>query len=165
MTDKLRIKIARWQHSSGWVEGDEIVFVCDKEKAAVACNQGCQMVCFQTKSPKLGKFWRALNCKMSIYLMPIWNILRTFGIFYSHLVHFVFIWYILFRFLVSCNKKNLATLLVTTRRPEEVSFVKRSTAITKKYLFGWPARRKIQPFVEAPRGEFDHQVLCRIGVK
>jgi hypothetical protein len=26
--------------------------------------------------------------------MAIWNILRTFGIFYDHLVHFVFIWYI-----------------------------------------------------------------------
>jgi hypothetical protein len=27
--------------------------------------------------------------------MPIWNVLKTFGIFYNHLVHFVFIWYIL----------------------------------------------------------------------
>jgi hypothetical protein len=26
--------------------------------------------------------------------MAIWNILRTFGKFYGHLVHFVFIWYI-----------------------------------------------------------------------
>jgi hypothetical protein len=26
--------------------------------------------------------------------MAIWNILQTFGIFYDHLVHFVFIWYI-----------------------------------------------------------------------
>jgi hypothetical protein len=24
-----------------------------------AQHQGCQMVCFQTKNPKLGKFWRA----------------------------------------------------------------------------------------------------------
>jgi hypothetical protein len=31
------------------------------------------------------------------------------GIFYDHLVHFVFIWYI-FPFLVSSTKKNLATL-------------------------------------------------------
>jgi uncharacterized membrane protein len=52
------------------------------------------MVSFQTKNPNLGKFWRALNSKMSIYFMAIWNILQTFGIFYDHLVHFVFIWYI-----------------------------------------------------------------------
>jgi hypothetical protein len=24
-------------------------------------NQGCQMVCFQTRNPKLGKFWTALD--------------------------------------------------------------------------------------------------------
>jgi hypothetical protein len=24
-------------------------------------DQGCQMVCFQTKNPNLGKFWRALD--------------------------------------------------------------------------------------------------------
>jgi hypothetical protein len=23
--------------------------------------QGCQMVCFQTKNPNLGKFWKALE--------------------------------------------------------------------------------------------------------
>jgi hypothetical protein len=56
--------------------------------------QGCQMVSFQTKNPNLGKFWKALDWKMLIYLMAIWNILQTFGIFYGHLVHFVFIWYI-----------------------------------------------------------------------
>jgi hypothetical protein len=26
-----------------------------------AVVQGCQMVCFQTKNPNLGKFWRALD--------------------------------------------------------------------------------------------------------
>jgi hypothetical protein len=31
-------------------------------------------------------------------LMAIWNILLTFGIFYDDLIHFVFIWYIFFRF-------------------------------------------------------------------
>jgi hypothetical protein len=44
--------------------------------------------------------------------LAIWNILRTFGIFYDHLVHFVFIWHI-FQVLVSCTKKNLATLHAT----------------------------------------------------
>jgi hypothetical protein len=52
--------------------------------------QGCQMVCFQTKNPNLGKFWRALDWKKLI----LW----PFGIFYGYLVNFVFIWYILSRF-------------------------------------------------------------------
>jgi hypothetical protein len=52
------------------------------------------MVCFQTKNPNLGKFWRALDWKMFIYFMAIWNILSRFEIFYGRLVHFVFIGYI-----------------------------------------------------------------------
>jgi hypothetical protein len=56
-------------------------------------DQGCQMVCFQTKNPNLGKFWRALDWKMLIYFMPIWNILRSFRIFYNHLSHFSRFWY------------------------------------------------------------------------
>jgi hypothetical protein len=71
--------------------------------------QGCQMVSFQTKNPNLGKFWRALDWKMLIYFMALWNILQAFGIFHDNFVHFVFIWYI-FPALVSCTKKNLATL-------------------------------------------------------
>jgi hypothetical protein len=70
---------------------------------------GCQMLYFQTKNQKLGKFWRALDCKIWIDFEAIWNILRTFGTFYGHLVHVVFIWYI-FPVLVSWTKKNLATL-------------------------------------------------------
>jgi hypothetical protein len=57
-------------------------------------KQGCQMVCFQTKNHNLGKFWRDLDSQMSIYFMAIWDILGTFGIFYDHLVPFLFIWYI-----------------------------------------------------------------------
>jgi hypothetical protein len=61
------------------------------------------MVCFQTKNPNLGKFWRALDWKMFIYFMAILNISwRYIGIFCVHLVHFVFIWYI-FPVLVSGN--------------------------------------------------------------
>jgi hypothetical protein len=54
-------------------------------------KQGCQMVYFQTKNPTLGKFWRALDWKMLIYFMVIWNILWRFRIFYGH-------WYILYSF-------------------------------------------------------------------
>jgi hypothetical protein len=57
-------------------------------------GQGCQMVSFQTKNSKLGKFWRALDGKMLVYFGAIWNIIRAFGIFYDHLVRFGSIWYI-----------------------------------------------------------------------
>jgi hypothetical protein len=67
------------------------------------------MVYFKTKNTNLGKFWSALDWKMLIHLMAIWNTLRTWGIFYDHLVHFVFLWCI-FKVLVSSTKKNLATL-------------------------------------------------------
>jgi hypothetical protein len=73
-------------------------------------RQGCQMVYFQTKNPNLGKFCRALHWKMLIHFMAIGNIWQTFGIFYHHLLHFVFIWYS-FPLLVSYTKKNLATLV------------------------------------------------------
>jgi hypothetical protein len=64
------------------------------------------MVCFQTKSLNLGKFGRALDWKMLIYFMTIWNILWRFGIFYDH---FVLIWYIFSGFGIM-YKENLATL-------------------------------------------------------
>jgi hypothetical protein len=55
------------------------------------CGQGCQMVCFQTKTPKLGKFWRVLDGKMLLFS---WR----FGIFYKHVWYFMTIWYILCSF-------------------------------------------------------------------
>jgi hypothetical protein len=53
---------------------------------SVTRNQGCQMVCFQTKNPNLGRFWRAFEWKMLVYFMVILNFLWPFGIFYGHLV-------------------------------------------------------------------------------
>jgi hypothetical protein len=70
------------------------------------CAQGCQMVHFQTKSPNLGKFVSALDWKMLIYFMSICNILWTFGIFYDHLVHYVFIWYIFSGFGIMNQEKS-----------------------------------------------------------
>jgi hypothetical protein len=61
-------------------------------------HQGCHMVCFQTKNPDLGKFWRVLQWKMLMYFMNIWSILWPLEIFYGHLVYFVVIWYIFPRF-------------------------------------------------------------------
>jgi hypothetical protein len=52
----------------------------------VSPDQGCQMVCFQTKNPNFGKFWRALEWKMFVYFITIWNNLRPFGIIYDRLV-------------------------------------------------------------------------------
>jgi hypothetical protein len=79
-----------------------------KQSFAQPNDQGCQMVCFQTKKSYFGKFLRALEWKMLIYFMGISNILLTFGIFSDNLVQFVFFWYI-FPVLVSCTKKNLAS--------------------------------------------------------
>jgi hypothetical protein len=64
------------------------------------------MVCFQTKIPYLGKFWRALDWKMFIYFTAIWYILWRFGIFYDHLVHLVFIWYFFSGFGVTYQEKS-----------------------------------------------------------
>jgi hypothetical protein len=63
------------------------------------------MVYFQTKNPNLGKFL-ALDRKMPIYYMSIWNILRTFWIIYDHWVHFVIIWYIFSSFGTLCQEKS-----------------------------------------------------------
>jgi hypothetical protein len=52
-----------------------------------------------------------------VHFVFIWYILCSFGTFCVHLVHFVFIWYI-FSVLVSCNKKDLATLRSTIRSSE-----------------------------------------------
>jgi hypothetical protein len=64
--------------------------------------QGCQMAYFQTKNPNVGKIWRALQWRMLAYFMPIWSILRPFGLFYGHLVYFTAIWYILLSFGIFC---------------------------------------------------------------
>jgi hypothetical protein len=64
-------------------------------KEDVPCMTGLPDGFFQTKNPNLDKFRGAVDCKMLIYFVAIWNILRTFGTFCVDLVHFVLIWYIL----------------------------------------------------------------------
>jgi hypothetical protein len=59
------------------------------------------MADFQTQNPNLGKFWRALDWKMLIYLeyfTILWNILLSFGIFYYPLEYFTILWNILLSF-------------------------------------------------------------------
>jgi hypothetical protein len=59
-------------------------------------EKGCQIVCFQTKNTNFDKMLRALECKMWLYVMTIWNSLRPFGTIYGLLVYFVVIWYIVY---------------------------------------------------------------------
>jgi hypothetical protein len=81
-------------------------------------NQDCHMVYFHSKTPDLGLFLRALDWKMLVYFMAlfeyftaIWYILWPFVIFYGHLVN---LWKFGFSsVLVYCNSKNLAILLST----------------------------------------------------
>jgi hypothetical protein len=67
--------------------------------------QGCQMVCFQTKNPDLGKFFRVLQCKILVNFLTIWSILRPLQIFYGHMLYFVVIWYISPRFGILYQEK------------------------------------------------------------
>jgi hypothetical protein len=59
--------------------------------SSVGCNQDCQMVAIQNFN--LGIFL-ALEWIMLVYFMFNWNILRLFGILYSHLLNIFVIWYI-----------------------------------------------------------------------
>jgi hypothetical protein len=59
------------------------------------------MVCFLTKNPNLGKFWRVLHWKILVYFVDTWSIhftvfcymLWTFGIVCGNLVYFPPFWY------------------------------------------------------------------------
>jgi hypothetical protein len=64
------------------------------------------MVCFQTKIPALGKFWRILLWKILVYFMTISTILEPLEIFYGHLVYFMVIWYIFPRFGIFDQEKS-----------------------------------------------------------
>jgi hypothetical protein len=78
----------------------------------LTCEQGCQMVCFQTKN------WVNLGGSCD---WKSWHNYWPFGLFYGHWKYFMAIWYILWSFgifvpvLVSCTKKNLATLLASCK--------------------------------------------------
>jgi hypothetical protein len=62
-------------------------------QVVVAFESGLPDGISSNQNPNLGKFQRALDWKLSIYFTAISNILRTFGISYEHLVHFLLIWY------------------------------------------------------------------------
>jgi hypothetical protein len=64
------------------------------------------MVCFQTETPNLGKFLRALDWKVLIYFMAVCHILWTFGNFFDKSVHFVLIWEIFSGFGITYQEKS-----------------------------------------------------------
>jgi hypothetical protein len=62
---------------------------------------------FKPKLQILGKFWRVLQWKVLVYFMDTWSILRSFVIFYGHLVHLArgnLVYF--FPVLVFCTKKS-----------------------------------------------------------
>jgi hypothetical protein len=73
---------------------------------------------FKTKNKYLGIFCRALELKMLVLLMVIWNIGQPFGISYGNLVHF-WSFGILSPVLECCTNKNLAPLEQTAKKSED----------------------------------------------
>jgi hypothetical protein len=61
---------------------------------------------FKPKKHTLGNFWKVLQWKMLVVLMATLSILRPNGIFYTHLVHFVVMWYIFTRFGMLYREKS-----------------------------------------------------------
>jgi hypothetical protein len=64
---------------------------------------------FRTKSPNLGKFWRAIDWKMFISRYILWPFrifLWIVEIFFDDLAHFVFIWCIFFGFGIMYQEKS-----------------------------------------------------------
>jgi hypothetical protein len=59
-------------------EKKRLVQILRKQQQQPNRDQGCQMACFETKNPTLGKFWRVLQWKMLVYFMDTGSILRTF---------------------------------------------------------------------------------------
>jgi hypothetical protein len=86
------------------------------------CNQGCQMVYFQTKNPNLGNFWSAMQWKMLVNFMAIWSILLPFHIFYSHLVYFEIVLVYFFPFFLY-QEKSGSSVSVTLGQCYGTSFL------------------------------------------
>jgi hypothetical protein len=83
------------------------------------------MVCFQTKNPNFGKFWRVLQWKILVYFMSIWTFLGPLEISYGHLVYFEVIWYIFPRFGILDQEKS--------GNPEEESNLCNFLALSKHF--------------------------------
>jgi hypothetical protein len=120
-----------WQHwlqtkkkqNKGPINTSErpLTFECKRNNATLTpdtifvLNRVARWFVFQPKIPNWENNSRVSDWKMLIYFMDMWNNLWTFGIFHEHSAHCVFIWYI-FPVLVSCTKKNLATLVLNATK-------------------------------------------------
>jgi hypothetical protein len=99
------------------------------------------MVSFQTKNSNLGKFWRALGEDHLVHFVFLWYILCSFGTYCVPLVHIVFLWYI-FPVWVSRAKKKLATLNLTGKKFWRHIFKTRSPTTTSDGFFSEMFYRK-----------------------
>jgi hypothetical protein len=77
-----------------------------KGRPGWGANQGCQMVCFQTKNPKLGNFGGPWNEKVGIFYGRL-EYITAFFIFYRHLaIYIVAVWYSFPRFGILNKEKS-----------------------------------------------------------
>jgi hypothetical protein len=101
------------------------------------------MVCFQTKNPNFGKFWRVF-AKENLDTYILW----PFGLVYGHWKYLKAIWYILWSFGIFSlfweflSEKNLATLI--QRRTDRVK-----TYFIRSYL--WANSTKWNPNPRKPQ--------------
>jgi hypothetical protein len=119
-------------------------FICIRakrgKKRARCYNQGCQMVCFQTKNLNFGKFWRVLLRKTLVYFMTIWSILRPLEIFYVHLVYFVVFWYIFPCFGILDQEKSGNHVLHTSNVEKDLPSIGRTRKWTERRIYCRVAR-------------------------
>jgi hypothetical protein len=90
--------------TTGKEAADHLVNPLESEKSSR--SQCCQMAHFQTRNPNLSKFWRALHGICWYISGPFGIFYGYFGIFYVHLVPFVFIWYIFSGFGITYLEKS-----------------------------------------------------------
>jgi hypothetical protein len=119
----------------------------------VSLDLGCQMIiCFLTKNPNLGKFWRAFEWSMLVYCMTIWNISWPFGIIYGRLVYIVCGHLLYFsKFGVFGLRKIWQPCIrhETLLTPDQVTFCRRH------FPFCWPAGFFSIRFVEKRSARLD----------
>jgi hypothetical protein len=121
------------------------------------------MVYFQTENPNLDESWKVLQRQIMVVFMGILSILGSNGIFYSHLVHLVVIWYIFshpFWYIVpkkiwqACSPPKVAfsePTIIQIYQPESQRPSERDNssseirqALIKTQVVGWPSRVRMR---------------------
>jgi hypothetical protein len=117
--------------------------------------QGCQMVCFQTKNPYLGKFWRTLDWKMLAYCIAICIIFGDLGycmtmgyILYSFRTFFRFWYHVPRKVWQPCRSSSVTTLRSESESKAESDHqARKSLSLATGYIsiqtnhlekFSWP---------------------------